>query len=405
MRSSFFILLLSSLLHVYSFAQQPYTILISFDGFRYDYMDRGITPNLWKVAENGVKASSLRPVYPSKTFPNHFSIITGMYPENHGIINNTMYDPHTREIYKINDPAQVRNPRWYKGEAFWETAQRHGITAASFFWPGSEVELEYRRPKYFKNYDHDFPYFERVDGVVNWLLLPYDQRPRFMTVYFDATDTYAHKYGPNSDSTDFAIKQLDEIAGYLIGELTRIKMLDSTNLIFVSDHGMTQIDKSKYIDVDALLPGEKYDLWGWGTYALIQPSKGDVERIYQKLKSSEKNYRVYKRSEIPDFYHFSSNPLIPEIVVVTALGWEIGTASGRSGFEKWGSLGNHGYGKDELDMHGYFVAMGPSFKKNFRTGTLWNIDIYPLLCEIFDIPVRGGIDGQAGRIRFVLKKY
>ncbi|GAB1350587.1 hypothetical protein MASR1M107_28020 [Ignavibacteriales bacterium] len=120
-------------LPVFLYSQQPYTILISFDGFRHDYMDRGITPNLWKIANNGVKASSLRPVYPSKTFPNHISIITGMYPENHGIIANTFYDPFTKETYKINDSEQVKNARWYKGEAFWETAQRNGIIAASFF--------------------------------------------------------------------------------------------------------------------------------------------------------------------------------------------------------------------------------------------------------------------------------
>ncbi len=405
MRSTIYTLLLIVCFHVFSIAQQPYTILVSFDGFRYDYMDRGITPNLWSVADNGVKAASLRPVYPSKTFPNHFSIITGMYPENHGIINNTMYDPYTGDTYKISDSVQVRNARWYKGEAFWETAQRNGITAASFFWPGSEVELEYRRPKYYMKYDHKYPYTKRVDGIINWLSLPYDQRPRFLTVYFDGTDTYGHNYGPDSDSTNFAISQLDGIAGYLISELKRINMLDSTNLIFVSDHGMTQMDKSKYIEVDPILKGEKYDIWGSGTYVLVRPSRGSEESIYQKLKAGEDHYRVYRKNEVPDFYHFSSNPFIPEIVVVTDPGWDAGPSSGRKGFEKWDAHGNHGYAKDEINMHGYFVAMGPSFKKNFRTGTLWNIDIYPLLCEIFDIPVRGGIDGKGERIKFVLKKY
>lgn len=399
---TFFILLVSSSI---LFAQQPYTILVSFDGFRHDYMDRGITPNLWKIANNGVKASSLRPVFPSKTFPNHISIITGMYPENHGIIANTFYDPVYKETYKINDSVQVRNARWYRGEAFWETAQRNGITAASFFWPGSEVELEYRRPRYYKNYDHDLPYTQRIDGIIKWLQLPYGERPKFFTIYFDATDTYAHDHGTDSDSTNYAISLLDSMAGILTSELQRINLLDSTNLIFVSDHGMTNVDKSKYIDVEEILGDEKVELWNWGTYCLIQPQKDRIEEAYRRLKANENHYKVYKKQDVPDFYHFTNNPMFSDIILITDLGWEAGNTKGRKSFERWDAKGNHGYEKDVMDMHGYFVATGPSFKKNFRTGTLWNIDIYPLLCEIYNIPVRNGIDGKAERIRFVLRKY
>ncbi len=392
-------------LPVFLYSQQPYTILISFDGFRHDYMDRGITPNLWKIANNGVKASSLRPVYPSKTFPNHISIITGMYPENHGIIANTFYDPFTKETYKINDSVQVKNARWYKGEAFWETAQRNGIIAASFFWPGSEVELDYRRPKYYKTYDHDFSYKGRVDGVISWLQLPYTERPKFLTVYFDATDSYAHNYGPDSDSTNYAIALLDSMAGYLTSQLAQINLLDSTNLIFVSDHGMTNMDTTKYIDVEAILGDEKVEMWNWGTYCLIQPNKNRINEAYNRLKANENHYKVYKKSEVPDFYHFTNNPMFSDLILITDLGWEAGNTKGRKNFVRWNAKGNHGYEKDVMDMHGYFVAMGPSFKKNFRTGTLWNIDIYPLLCEIYNIPVRNGIDGKAERIRFLLRKY
>jgi ectonucleotide pyrophosphatase/phosphodiesterase family protein 5 len=396
-----FLLLFQAIL----FSQAPYTILISFDGFRHDYMDRGLTPNLWKVASNGVKALSLMPVYPSKTFPNHTSIITGMYPENHGIIANTIYDPYFNETFKISDPVQVRNPRWYKGEAFWETAQRNGITAASFFWPGSEVILDYRRPKYFKDYDHDYPYKPRVDGLIDWLQLPLKERPRFLTIYFDATDSYGHKYGPNSDSVNYAISVLDGMAGYLMDKLKEINLLDSTNLIFVSDHGMTEVSSDKYVNLEEILGDEKVDYWNWSTFCLIQPEKGRVEAVYNKLKANEEHYKVYRKSEVPDFYRFSNNPFFSELIVITDLGWEAGDSKAQKGFISWKAKGNHGYEKDALDMHGYFVAMGPSFRKNYKTGTLRNIDIYPLLCEIFDIPVRNGIDGNGERIRFILKKY
>lgn len=387
------------------FSQAPYTILISFDGFRHDYMSRGITPNLQKVADNGVKALSLMPVYPSKTFPNHTSIITGMYPENHGIISNTFYDPYFDETYKISDSTQVRNPRWYKGEAFWETAQRNGIIAASFFWPGSEVNLEYRRPKYFKDYDHDYPYKLRVDGIIEWLKLPLNERPRFLTLYFDATDSYAHKYGTNSDSLNYAIKIVDGMAGYLMDQLSQIQLLDSTNLIFLSDHGMTEINNEKFVNLEDILGDEKVNYWNWSTFCLIQPEKERVEAVYNKLKANERHFKIYKKNEVPDFYRFSSSPLLSDLIVITELGWEAGDSSAQKGFIAWNSKGNHGYEKDALDMHGYFVAMGPSFRKNFKTGTLRNLDIYPLLCEIFNIPVRSGIDGKGERIRFILNKY
>lgn len=398
----FFFLLFSQAILL---SQAPYTILISFDGFRHDYMDRGLTPNLQKVSDNGVEALSLMPVYPSKTFPNHTSIITGMYPENHGIIANTFYDPHFKETYKISDSIQVREARWYKGEAFWETAQRNGIIAASFFWPGSEVNLEYRRPRYYKNYDHYFPYKLRVDGLIEWLKLPLKDRPRFLTIYFDATDTYGHKYGPNSDSVNYAIKVLDGMAGYLMDKLAEINLIDSTNLIFVSDHGMTEMSSDKYVNLEEILGDEKVDYWNWSTYCLIQPQKGRLDAVYNKLKANEKHYKVYRRSEVPDFYHFSSSPLLSDLIIITDLGWEAGDTKAQKRFESWKAKGNHGYDNGQLDMHGFFVAAGPSFRKNYKTGTLRNIDIYPLLCEIFNIPVRNGIDGKGDRIRFILNKY
>ena len=386
-------------------AQSPYTILISFDGFRYDYMDRGITPNLWKVAENGVKALSLRPSFPSITFPNHYSIITGMYPENHGLINNTMYNPVTGATYRLNDSLAVQDPSWYQGEAFWETAQRYGITTASFFWPGSEINLEYRRPKYFKKYDHNYPYKKRVDGILEWLSMPLAERPRFLTLYFDATDSYGHKFGTDSDSTNKAISILDDVTGYLLDKLKAANLLDSTNLIFVSDHGMTAIDKSKFVDVTPFIEGEKYKIWAEGTYLLIEPETGNEESVYQKLKKNETHYKVYRREEMPAFYHFSSNPLISKIIAVADIGWEIGGTEAKQKFERWNSGGVHGFDNNNIQMHGLFLAMGPSFKKNYRIGTVWNIDIYPLLCEIFNIPIPRKIDGRAERIDFILNKF
>lgn len=405
MKTKLIILILTVLLTSLSAQNSNYTILISFDGFRWDYMDRGITPNLKKIEENGVRASSLIPVYPSKTFPNHYSIITGMYPENHGIIGNTMYDPVYDETYKINDANAVTNPRWYKAEAFWETAKNFGIITASYFWPGSELTLDYRRPDYFEKYDHYRPYLTRIDGVISWLNMPYNERPKFITLYFDAADSYGHRHGPTGIEIDSAITYLDEITGVLIEKIKLAGLSDSVNLIFVSDHGMTAVDRSKVINIDSVLAGFDYQVYITGSVMLIKPGINSEDKIIEHLRKNQRHFKTYRKSEVPDFYRFSKNTQIPEIVLVSALGWELTNDENYEGFLRWNSKGNHGYEKDMLDMHGFFLAMGPDFRKSYKTGSLRNIDIYPLLCEIFGIPIRSGIDGDLERIQFILSKY
>ncbi len=246
-----------------------YTILISFDGFRWDYPDRGITPNLDFIKENGVHALSLKPCFPSKTFPNHYSIVTGLYPENHGIIANNFIDPVTKEIYKIGDTLAVRNPKWYKGESIWETAKRQGVITASYFWPGSEVELDYRRPDYSEKFVYTRPYDERINGVLKWLQLPYNDRPRFINVYFDATDTSGHNYGPNSNEVNQSIMKEDSLIGKLFEGLRKLDLLDSTNVIVLSDHGMTELSPKRIINIYEILSGLNFKTQDKGTMMLI----------------------------------------------------------------------------------------------------------------------------------------
>ncbi len=215
---------------------QPYVILISFDGFRWDYSERGITPNLNEMKEKGVHAISLQPSFPTKTFPNHYSIVSRMYPENHGIIFNSFLNPISSERYSLGDTTAVRESKWYLGEAFWEIAERNGIKTASHF-AGSEINLNHRRPTYYRKYDHKRPYKERIDGVINWMKLPIEQRPHFITLYFHDTDSYGHNFGPNSPEINKSISRLDSLIYYLNNKLTEINMFDSTNIIIVSTMG------------------------------------------------------------------------------------------------------------------------------------------------------------------------
>ncbi len=395
-----FFLILSGII----FAQAaPYVILVSFDAFRWDYLNRNLTPNLDKVIAKGVRALSLRSVTPSKTFPNHYAIISGMYAENHGIIFNSFEDVHTGDFYRIGDTSAVRNPKWYKGEAFWETAKKNGITTASYFWPGSEMNDSYRRPTYYKHYKHTEPYKNRIDGVISWLQLPYKNKPHFITLYFHDTDTYGHRYGPNSHEINQSIQRLDTLVGYLNEQLTNIGMIDSVNIIFVSDHGMTEIDTSRTVNLEKVLNGLDYKLAGATTLAMIEPSKNDYDSVLTRLKNHNTHYTVYQKENLPAYYHFKNNDNIFSIILSADLGWSLVNEKQLRNMKKRNNKGNHGYDKDYLDMQGIFVAAGPNFRSDYKTGTVWNIDIYPLLCKIFNIYPNPKIDGKLERIGFVLK--
>ena len=380
----------------------PYTILVSLDGFRWDYVNRNITPNIDKLINNGVHASSLRPCFPSKTFPNHQSIITGMYPENHGIIANSFIDPISERWYTIGDTSEIRKSKWYLGEAFWETAERQGIKTASYFWPGSEIKYKERRASYYNYYEHDKPYRQRIDELIEWLKLPQKDRPRFCTLYFHDTDDYGHDYGPTSTEINQSVSRVDSLIGYLTESLYEIGIGDSTNVIIVSDHGMTEISNEKVIFLNEIIDVKSNRVIGSGPFAFIDPN-GD-KTTYEKLKDNEKHFKVYNKENIPSYFRFSKHPFIPELVLVAEMGWSILKDSSSSDWYLTTAKGNHGYDNNHLDMHGLFVANGPSFKKGYKTGSLWNIDIYPLLCKIYGIYPRNNIDGKSERIEFILDK-
>lgn len=387
-----------------TFAQvKNYTILISLDGFRWDYPERGFSPNLEYIKNNGVHALSLKPCFPSKTFPNHYSIITGMYPENHGIISNNFTNPATHQKYSLYDSIAVRDPKWYKGEAIWETAKRQGVITASYFWPGSELTEDYRRPDYFEKFVYTRPYHERVEGVLNWLQLPFDKRPHFITLYFDATDTSGHNYGPNSIQINQSIALEDSMLGLLINGLKKINLLDSTNIIVISDHGMAQLSSERVINIDKLLTGFKFKTADKGTMMFIYPDEKDKQSVYKKLKDSEKNYRVFWRDEIPAYLHFNKNHLIAEVVIIADNGYSLFDGKDVEKYTSKFPQGNHGYDPEFIDMHGIFFAMGPDFKVNYTCGTIENIHIYPLLAKILKIFPNNNIDGKPERIEYLLK--
>lgn len=399
-------LIIIFLLQVTLFAQNysPYTILVSFDGFRWDYPTRGITPTFQMISDNGVAALSLQPSFPSKTFPNHYTIVTGLYPQNHGLISNNMYDPVYDEYFSLGNRSAVENSRWYRGEAIWETARKQGLITASYFWPGSEIDIEYRRPNYFHFYEHKLPYIDRINGIIEWLNLPYSERPRFITVYFDAADTDGHKYGPNSEGINRTIMSLDSLLNSLIIKLTEINLFDSTNIILVSDHGMTEVSAEHVINVDNLLEGFNYKTLDDGPFMFVYPEAKDKSSVYFKLKENEGHYKAYCKDELPKQYHYSDSHLLSDIILIAEPGWSLVNNQTIKSYSGQSNGGSHGYDNFYLDMHGIFYAIGPSFKKGYKTGTVQNIDVYPLLCKILNIKPKQNIDGKLERIQAVLKE-
>jgi predicted AlkP superfamily pyrophosphatase or phosphodiesterase len=303
----------------------------------------------------------------------------------------------------LGDTTAVRNPKWYKGEAIWETAKRQGVKTASYFWPGSEINLEYKRPDYYEKYEHTRDYNLRIEGVLNWLKLPYAKRPKFITVYFDATDTYGHRFGTNSVELNNSIMKLDSLIGKLFDGLKKIELYDSTNIIIVSDHGMTDVSSERIVNIAEILNDNNQKLFDSGPIMYVIPDKNQSEAIYNKLKSSEKHFRVYKRSGIPEYFHFSNNSLIPEIILIADPGWSLTTNKDIPKYVDKNTGGDHGYDNNVIDMHGIFYAIGPEFKSGYTCGTIENINIYPLLAKILRIFPNNNIDGKLERIEFLLK--
>lgn len=393
------LLLLFFLISIANAAEpQPYVLLISLDGFRWDYAERGITPNLDRIKQEGVSAMSFQPCFPSSTFPNHQSIITGMHPQNHGIISN-FFENLYGERYTLFEEEPVRNPKWYWGEAFWETARKNKIITASYYWPGSELNDENRRPNYYKKYNHNEPHENKINGVIEWLKLPYNERPHFITLYFHDTDSEGHKHGTRSRQIDSTIAVVDSLIGVIRKRIDEIGMRDSINIIILSDHGMTDIKKDGIINLKEIIGEIPCKVNSTSAFAMIKPENElDLKKIYDKLKKSENNYKVYLKDDVPEYFHFSKNPYIYPIVVFADIGYKL--VYEKSSYK---AVAEHGYDNNHIDMHGIFFAVGNKFKKNYRVGTLRNIDVYPLLCEIFKIDGRSNIDGDINRIKFILK--
>lgn len=355
-------------------------LLISIDGFRADYLEADRTPQLWALAKKGVRAKGLQPVFPSLTFPNHFSIVTGLYAEHHGIVSNDMIDPQIPgQQFRLGDPAVMDDPRWWQqGEPIWVTAEKQHVRSATMFWPGSSVEIHGQRPTYWKPYDQSVSNDARVDQVLAWLDLPEDQRPRLVTLYFDEVDTAGHLGGPLSKDVVQALSHVDAAIGRLLAGLETRK-LKNLDVVIVSDHGMAAIDPARVIALDTILAATDFQLVGQGAMASLYPADGKLTEVYTKLKGANARMQVYKKDEVPERYHYRDNERIGPIVLVAEEGSYI--TSKRRALK----AGNHGFDNTLPDMAGIFVAAGPDFKSGVTADTFANIHVQPMLTHILGL--------------------
>ena len=374
----------------------PVVILIGLDGYHPSYLSRPPSRHLRELARQGVQARWMTPVFPSLTFPNFYSIATGLYPEHHGIVSNTMLDSALGS-FSLRDRSSVEDPRWWGGEPIWVTAVKQNQRAATYFWPGSEAEIKRVRPSYYKLYDVSVPDAERVRQVLQWLSLPSAQAPSLLTVYFNDVDDAGHRFGPNAPETDSAIARVDSAVGALMDGLEQRGLTGKVNLIVVSDHGMAEVALDHVIHLEQLIDTAAVNLVDQGPIVSLSPKSGRGDEIIAQLRRAPQ-LKVYRKSEIPAALHYRAQSRIQPILAIADEGW---IATARSGVPS--PRGMHGYPPDLPSMRALFLARGPAFARGAVVPPFQNIHVYDLVAHILGLTPAAN-DGSLDSIRAVLSK-
>lgn len=384
--------------------EKPYLIFISTDGFRYDYAKKYNAENLLKFSNQGVSAKAMLPSFPSITFPNHWSLITGLYPSHHGLVDNFFYDYSRKEFYAMNKKENAEDGSWYGGIPLWSLAEKQGVVSASLQWVGSASEAGGIRPTYYYHYHEKFTPEEKINKVVNWLKLPEDVRPHFISLYFPEVDAAGHHYGPESEETKNAVKLVDNAIGNLVEKVNQLG-LKNVNFIFVSDHGMIKVDKENPLSIpEILLDKDRFDIFNSQTLLrVVVKNPNEIKTVYHQLKASKTDdYKVILTKRFPRKLHYGTKDdkynRIGHILLVSNAP-KIFLEKGKST-----SVGKHGYNpRITPEMKAVFYAWGDVFKNNIEISEFSNVNIYPLVAEILGLKVYQTIDGSPKTAKKVLK--
>jgi predicted AlkP superfamily pyrophosphatase or phosphodiesterase len=384
-------------------AQPAPLLLISIDAFRADYIDRGLTPTLAMLAQGGVHADAMQPAFPSLTFPNHYTLVTGLYPDHHGIVNNTMFDPALGK-FSLGNRKAVGDGRWWDGGTpIWEDADAHGLRTATMFWPGAEADIHGRHPDYWMPYDGKVTPDQRVDQVLAWLDLPPAQRPTFLTLYFDQVDHAGHEHGPHSPEVNQALRDTDAALARLVAGLQQRGLFDRMNIIVLADHGMASVPFANSVLIEKLIPLDEVQTVSLGIVAGFNPKPGhDFAAIEHMLDQPQQHMRCWDKTETPARLNYGRNPRVPQLICLADVGWRITTADYLAKHQGKIDLGEHGYDNADPRMGALFIAHGPAFQPGLRYPEFPNVDVYPLMTHLLGIPANQN-DGDYGQVKDMLK--
>lgn len=359
-------------------------ILVSIDGFRADYLDRGRTPTLAALAADGVRAEALKPAFPTLTFPNHYTLVTGLYPDHHGIVNNRMADASLGKAFVYKEQATIEDPAWWGGEPLWVSVEKQGMRSATMFWPGSSVAIRGVYPSLWKPFDKDFAPSRRVDQILQWLDLPAAQRPRFLTLYFEQVDHFGHIDGPDSPEVDASMVAIDAALAHLVDGLKQRGLFDRVDLVIVSDHGEAATHADLRSWLDDLVPLADIDSVEYGILAGIEPRADRKASVEQALLRPHPHMTCWRKGEVPARLHYGTHPRIPSLLCLADEGGIVTSHA----FEQRGgsySAGEHGYDNDNPEMRALFIAHGPAFRRGLVVPEFDNVDVYPLLAHVLGI--------------------
>ena len=381
--------------------QKPYVILISADGFRYDYAEKHKATNLLSFSETGVKAESMIPGFPTLTFPNHYSLVTGLYPAHHGLVNNYFYDPLRKESYTYRVAKVVRDGSWYGGVPLWVLAEEQKMLTASFYWVGSEANIRGVFPTYYYAYNEVIPIDRRIDIVKDWLNLPAEKRPHLITFYFPETDHAGHDFGPDDNRTGNAVRKLDSAMLKLTAAVKSTGL--PVNFIFVSDHGMISIDTENPLTLPAAVDTNRFIIpRGAEIIELYAKHKKDILPTYKNLKKAESGFTTYLKKDLPQRLHYGLKDdwmnRVGDIVLLPK--WpKVFTLSDRKP-----KPGAHGYDPYQIkEMHAVFMAWGPAFKSGIKVPSFENVNVFPVVTKILGLSFTHKIDGTLKLANDILK--
>ena len=389
--------------------KEPIVILISLDGFRYDYVERFKPQNLTQFISEGVAAESMMPSFPSKTFPNHYTIATGLKPEHHGLVDNSFYDPEKNLTYAIGKKEIVQDGTWYGGTPLWVLAEQNDMVAASYFFVGSEANVQGVRPSYYHDYDANVSNLARVTEVFKWLELPEEKRPRFIAMYFSDMDDTGHRYGPNNDEKlSQKLTQLDHELGALFQGLKSYDL--NINVIVVSDHGMMEVSAAHFLNLSELTKGIPARIVNNGALAHVYlEDQKDKQRVIKALEKSGFPIHITDVDDKENYQDLMYKDRIGDILIIPDknyyLAWETTLTRMNENLDRLDTdkFGEHGYSPAFKDMHAIFYANGPAFKSGLEIETFQNFHVYPLICKILGLPIPENIDGRLEVLQPILK--